>query len=80
MPIHCLIGHNEEILQVKFTQNRKYLGSISSDRTFRLWDLDDGSLKRIFVVGETPSCFSMDVNSEFVIIGTILGNVFVYNL
>jgi WD40 repeat protein len=80
MPIYCLIGHNEEILQVKFTENRKYLGSISSDRTFRLWDLDDGSLKRIFVVGETPSCFALDANSEFVIIGTILGNVFVFNL
>lgn len=79
-PIHSLIGHNEEILQTKFTANRRYIGSISNDRTFRLWDLDQGELKRIFVLPESPSCFEFDLNGEFVIIGTIMGNVFVYNV
>lgn len=80
-PLCSLIGHREDVLQVQFTKNRNYICSISCDKTFRVWDLENnGEIKRIIVLKDVPNCFELDNNSEFVIIGTLTGQIAVYDL
>lgn len=54
-PLLNLIGHINDVTQVRFTQNLSYLCSCSMDKTFRIWNLDDGSLVRILFFDEVQS-------------------------
>ena len=75
-----LIGHTNDVTQVTFTQNLAYLCSNSLDKTFRIWNLDDGSLVRILFFDEVISVFEISSNSDFLVAGSEEGTIYIWDL
>lgn len=42
-----LTGHNSDVTLVDFTQNLNYVCSASLDKTFKIWNLDNGQVVRV---------------------------------
>jgi WD40 repeat protein len=46
-PLASYTDHTEDVTHVDFTDNLNYVVSASLDRTFRIWNIENGSLIRI---------------------------------
>lgn len=79
-PVQYLCGHTNDVTQVSFTQNLAYLCSTALDKTFRVWNLDDGSLVRILFFDEVLSCFEVSSNGDFLVGGSEEGSVYIWDL
>jgi WD40 repeat protein len=70
-----LMGHQDDVIQVKITQNMNYLVSASRDKTVRMWNLDDQNQIRLFNLNAEPSTFQLTFNNDFLFIGFLSGRI-----
>ena len=79
-PIMNLIGHSSDVVGLEFTYNMVYLCSNSLDKTFRIWDLGDGSLVRILFFEEIITAFEISLNADLLIAGSEDGTIYIWDL
>mmetsp|Transcript_61884 Transcript_61884/g.195560 ORF Transcript_61884/g.195560 Transcript_61884/m.195560 type:complete len:85 (+) Transcript_61884:1293-1547(+) len=68
---HVLVGHDGEISKVSFNPQGSKIITASSDKTCRIWDVNDGNCLQV-LEGHTDEIFSCAFNYEgdFIITGS----------
>lgn len=46
-PLMSFTGHDSDVTMVDFTKNLNYICSASLDKTFKIWNLENGQIVRV---------------------------------
>mmetsp|Transcript_10805 Transcript_10805/g.15825 ORF Transcript_10805/g.15825 Transcript_10805/m.15825 type:complete len:341 (-) Transcript_10805:43-1065(-) len=80
--IHSMKGHKDSVWAIKTIKNGQYIYSVSSDRTFRIWDSRTGECTYTFPSLTTKIEFkwitALAVNKEYAVCGTDSGHFIIY--
>lgn len=56
-PLHKFIGHHNDITDLAYSSDGKFIASSSKDATIKLWDTSNNSLAQSFIGNEKTSAF-----------------------
>eukprot|EP00494_Astrolonche_serrata_P006509 UN06533 len=75
------VGHRSDVECVKFHPNCNYIGTGSSDRTCRLWDIQTGNLVRLYVGhNNRVNTVAFSPNGKYIASGSDDGDIFVWDI
>jgi len=67
---YTLIGHTGPVLRSTFSPDGRWLATTSADQTVRLWDAQNGQMKRVWSVGSALESLDFSADGAHLAVNT----------